>query len=32
MSASLLKSRDLNQAAMGKLATDLNLPKIPGVF
>ncbi len=28
----LAKSRDLNQAAMGKLATDLNLPKIPGVF
>lgn len=28
----LAKSRDLNQAAMSKLATDLNLPKIPGVF
>lgn len=28
----LTKSRDLNQAAMSKLATDLNLPKIPGVF
>ncbi|CVK17384.1 MULTISPECIES: YbaB/EbfC family nucleoid-associated protein [Sporomusa] len=28
----LSKSRDLNQAAMGKLATDLNLPKIPGMF
>lgn len=28
----LAKSRDLNQTAMGKLAADLNLPKIPGVF
>ena len=28
----LSRSRDLNQAAMGKLATDLNLPKIPGMF
>lgn len=28
----LTKSRELNQAAMSKLATDLNLPKIPGVF
>jgi DNA-binding YbaB/EbfC family protein len=28
----LAKSRDLSQTAMGKLATDLNLPKIPGVF
>lgn len=28
----LAKSRDLNQAAMGKLASDLNLPKIPGMF
>ncbi|WP_371370715.1 YbaB/EbfC family nucleoid-associated protein [Sporomusa aerivorans] len=28
----LAKSRDLNQAAMSKLATDLNLPKIPGMF
>lgn len=28
----LAKSRELNQAAMGKLAGDLNLPKIPGLF
>lgn len=28
----LSKSRDLHQEAMGKLATDLNLPKIPGMF
>ncbi|SMC94799.1 YbaB/EbfC family nucleoid-associated protein [Sporomusa malonica] len=28
----LTKSRDLNQEAMSKLATDLNLPKIPGMF
>ncbi|HWR44582.1 YbaB/EbfC family nucleoid-associated protein [Sporomusa sp.] len=28
----LTKSRGLNQEAMGKLATDLNLPKIPGMF
>lgn len=28
----LTKSRELNQTAMSKLATDLNLPKIPGVF
>lgn len=28
----LNKSRELNQTAMSKLATDLNLPKIPGVF
>lgn len=28
----LAKSRDLSQTAMGKLAADLNLPKIPGIF
>ncbi|SDF23945.1 YbaB/EbfC family nucleoid-associated protein [Sporolituus thermophilus] len=28
----LAKSRDLNQTAMNKLATELNLPKIPGLF
>jgi DNA-binding YbaB/EbfC family protein len=26
------KSRETNQAALGKLSTDLNLPKIPGLF
>lgn len=28
----LTKSRDLNQTAMTKLAGDMNLPKIPGLF
>ena len=28
----LIKSRELQQAAMGKLAGDMNLPKIPGLF
>jgi len=28
----LAKSRELQQTAMGKLAGDLNLPKIPGLF
>lgn len=28
----LIKSRELQQAAMDKLATELNLPKIPGLF
>ena len=28
----LVKSRELNQVAMSKLAGDLNLPKIPGLF
>ncbi|BBB92847.1 MAG TPA: YbaB/EbfC family nucleoid-associated protein [Methylomusa anaerophila] len=28
----LAKSRELNQEAMTKLAADLNLPKIPGLF
>ena len=32
INSALAKSRDVNQAAMGKLAADLNLPKIPGVF
>lgn len=28
----LSKSREMNQAAMSKLAGDLNLPNIPGLF
>lgn len=28
----LAKSREINQTAMNKLAGDLNLPKIPGLF
>jgi len=28
----LSKSRDLQQAAMDKIASELNLPKIPGLF
>lgn len=28
----LAKSRELNQSAMSKLAGDLNLPNIPGLF
>lgn len=28
----LAKSREVNQAEMAKLAGDLNLPKIPGLF
>lgn len=28
----LAKSREMNQAAMSKLAGDLNLPNIPGLF
>lgn len=28
----LAKSREMHQAAMGKLAGDLNLPNIPGLF
>lgn len=28
----LAKSREMNQSAMNKLAGDLNLPKIPGLF
>ncbi|MCX7781251.1 MAG: YbaB/EbfC family nucleoid-associated protein [Negativicutes bacterium] len=28
----LAKSREIQQAAMDKLAGDLNLPKIPGLF
>lgn len=28
----LAKSRELQQAAMDKLASDFNLPKIPGLF
>jgi len=32
INGALAKSRDLQQAAMAKLASDLNLPKIPGLF
>lgn len=28
----LAKSREMNQSAMSKLASDLNLPNIPGLF
>lgn len=28
----LAKSRELNQSAMAKVAGDMNLPKIPGLF
>lgn len=28
----MTKSREANQAALGKLSADLNLPKIPGLF
>jgi DNA-binding YbaB/EbfC family protein len=28
----ILKSRDLSQSSMAKMASDLNLPKIPGLF
>lgn len=30
--SALAKSREMHQAAMGKLAGDLNLPSIPGLF
>lgn len=26
------KSREVNQAALGRLSSDLNIPKIPGLF
>jgi len=32
MNNALAKSRELNQVAMSKLAGDMNLPKIPGLF
>lgn len=32
MNNALAKSRELNQTAMSKLAGDMNLPKIPGLF
>lgn len=32
VNSALGKSRDMHQAAMGKLAGDLNLPNIPGLF
>lgn len=32
INSALAKSRDMHQAAMGKLAGDLNLPNIPGLF
>lgn len=28
----MAKSRELNQTAMNKLTSDLNIPKIPGLF
>ncbi|MDR1702858.1 MAG: YbaB/EbfC family nucleoid-associated protein [Sporomusaceae bacterium] len=28
----ILKSRDLSQSSMAKMATELNLPKFPGLF
>jgi hypothetical protein len=28
----ILKSRDMSQSSMAKMASDLNLPKIPGIF
>ncbi|MDT8900986.1 YbaB/EbfC family nucleoid-associated protein [Anaeroselena agilis] len=32
INSALAKSREMHQAAMGKLAGDLNLPSIPGLF
>ena len=32
LNSALAKSRDVNQSFMAKMATDLNLPKIPGLF
>lgn len=32
INSALAKSRDINQSAMSKLASDLNLPNIPGLF
>ncbi|QJW47992.1 YbaB/EbfC family nucleoid-associated protein [bacterium BFN5] len=32
LNSAMSKSRDLNQTAMNKITTDLNLPKIPGLF
>ncbi len=32
VNSALAKSREMHQAAMGKLAGDLNLPNIPGLF
>jgi DNA-binding YbaB/EbfC family protein len=32
VNSALTKSREMHQAAMGKLAGDLNLPNIPGLF
>lgn len=32
LNSAMSKSRDLNQSAMNKITTDLNLPKIPGLF
>ncbi|MDR7865211.1 MAG: YbaB/EbfC family nucleoid-associated protein [Sporomusaceae bacterium] len=32
VNGALAKSREMHQAAMGKLAGDLNLPNIPGLF
>jgi len=32
VNGALAKSRELQQAAMDKIASELNLPKIPGLF
>lgn len=32
LNSAIVKSRELNQNAMSKLAGDLNLPQIPGLF
>ncbi len=32
INSALAQSREMHQAAMGKLAGDLNLPNIPGLF
>lgn len=32
VNGALVKSRELQQAAMDKIASELNLPKIPGLF
>lgn len=32
LNSAMSKSRELNQTAMSKLTSDLNLPKIPGLF
>lgn len=32
LNSAMAKSRELNQTAMGKLTSELNIPKIPGLF